>query len=392
MQGERTLTIDAISLTQKFIRTEGLSGAEDKMAELVEQTMQSLGFRDVERDEFGNVVGRVGPQSNRATLLFDGHMDVVKVVGQWTVDPFGGMIRDGRLYGRGATDMKGGLASAICGVAAAAATGRLKREVAVSASVLEEVIEGVALGAVLDRLKPEMVVICEPSNLTVKTGQRGRIEILLSVHGIPAHAAHPDRGLNPIDLAAKALTALAAMPMPSLDDFGRGLLVATDVITDPYPSVSVIPGKLTIRFDRRILPGETVESVVKQMDQALKPIHSTAFKIELSSDPIRTFTGREVTTPRFLSAWQLDPQHRLAQAAAEGLRLAGGGTPKFGVYGFCTNGSESAGRRGIPTIGLGPGREEDAHMIDESVGLDELRLAAEAYKNLTLKLAGSDLS
>src|SRR6266404_4971209 len=186
------LTIDAVSLTQQFVRTEGLSGAEDRMAALVESTMRALGYRDVERDEFGNVVGRVGPMGNRAALLFDGHMDVVKVVGNWSVDPFGGVIKDGRLYGRGATDMKGGLAAAICGVAAAARTGRLQREVAVSASVLEEVIEGVALGAVLDRLKPEMVVICEPSSLTVKTGQRGRIEIRLSVIGIPAHAAHPD--------------------------------------------------------------------------------------------------------------------------------------------------------------------------------------------------------
>lgn len=385
------MTIDAVSLTQKFIRTEGLSGAEDKMAALVEETMRSLGFRDVERDDFGNVVGRVGPPSNRSALLFDGHMDVVKIVGNWTVDPFGGEIKHGRLYGRGATDMKGGLAAAICGVSAAAATGQLKREVAVSASVLEEVIEGVALGAVLDRLKPEMVVICEPSNLTINIGQRGRIEILLSVHGIPAHAAHPDRGLNPIDLAAKGLAALATMPMPELEDFGCGLLVATDVISDPHPSVSVIPGKVTVRFDRRILPGETVESVVRQMEEVLQPIHPKAFRIDISCDPIRTFTGLEVTTPRFLAAWQLDSQHPLAQAAAEGLRQASGGDPRFGIYGFCTNGSESAGRRGIPTIGLGPGREEDAHIIDESVGIEELQVAAKAYMNLTLRLAGRDL-
>lgn len=386
------MTIDTVSLAQQFIRTEGLSGAEGNMATLVEETMRGLGFRDVERDEFGNVVGRVGPQSNRSALLFDGHMDVVKAIGEWTVDPFAGVIKDGRLYGRGATDMKGGLAAAICGVAAAAATGLLKREVAVSASVLEEVIEGVALGAVLDRLKPEMVVICEPSNLTIKTGQRGRIEILLSVRGTPAHAAHPDRGLNPIELTAKGLTALATIPMPRHADFGCGLLVATDVVSDPYPSVSLIPGKVTIRFDRRILPGETAESVLRQMEDVLRLVHPTAFGVEISSDPIRTFTGREVTTPRFLAAWQLDPQHRLAQAAADGLRQAGGGPPNFGIYGFCTNGSESAGRRGIPTIGLGPGREEDAHIVDESVGLDELRVAAEAYKHLTLTLAGSNLS
>ena len=383
------MTVDAIALTQAFIRTEGLSGAEEKMAELVQTTMQALGYRDIERDEFGSVVGRVGPPSNRAALLFDGHMDVVKVTGRWSVDPFGGIIKEGRLYGRGATDMKGGLAAAICGVALAARTGHLNREVAVSASVLEEVIEGVALGAVLDRIKPEMVVICEPSDMTIKTGQRGRIEIILVVEGIPAHAAHPDRGLNPIDLAVQGLAALSALPMPKLDDFGRGLLVATDVISEPYPSVSLIPSKVAVRFDRRILPGETVEDIKEQMTEALMPIHRTAFKIEISRDPIRTFTGREITAPRFLAAWQIDRDHQLVRAAAEGLREAGG-EPRLGVYSFCTNGSESAGRGGIPTIGIGPGREEDAHTIDESVGVEELRLATEAYRNLALKLAGRD--
>jgi acetylornithine deacetylase/succinyl-diaminopimelate desuccinylase-like protein len=153
--------------------------------------------------------------------------------------------------------------------------------------------------------------------------------------------------------------------MPRLDAFGRGLLVATDVISELYPSVSLIPSKITVLFDRRILPGETVDAVMAQMTEALMPTHHTAFKIEISSDPIRTFTGREVKTPRFPAAWQIDRDHPLVQAAAERLREAGG-KPRLGVYSFCTNGSESAARRGIPTIGIGPGREEDAHTADES--------------------------
>ncbi len=381
------MTMDVVVLTQRLIRTEGLSGEEGAMADLVEAVMTELGFREVTRDEYGTVVGRVGPPANRTALLFDGHMDVVPVTGEWSVDPFAGDIRDGRLYGRGATDMKGGLAGAICGVAAAAAEGKLTTEVAVSASVMEEVIEGVALGAVLDQLQPEMVVICEPSSLKVQVGQRGRIELLLTVTGRPAHAAHPQKGINPIGLASRALAALERLTLPKVEGFGEAILVPTDIVSDPYPSISMIPAAVKVRFDRRILPGETVEDVLGQMAEALREIDPAAFHLAVTADSVSTYTDRPIDRERFLPAWRIERDHTLVSVAERGLRAAGR-EPRLGIYGFCTNGSESAGRRGIPTIGLGPGAEEDAHTADESVALDELRAAAEVYKEMTLAIAG----
>ncbi|MCA9506700.1 MAG: M20/M25/M40 family metallo-hydrolase, partial [Myxococcales bacterium] len=173
--------MDAVELTQRLVRIPGVSGSEALMADTVEEVMRELGFREVVRDDLGAVIGIVGPEGSPTKLLFDGHMDVVPVVGNWSVDPFGGEIRDGRLWGRGSADMKGGLAAAICGVAAAARDGELACQAAVSATVLEEVIEGVALGAVMDRLAPEAVVICEPTSLTLNTAQRGRLEVLLTI-------------------------------------------------------------------------------------------------------------------------------------------------------------------------------------------------------------------
>ncbi len=385
------MTTDVVALTQKLIQTEGLSGQEGAVADVVEETMKTLGFRDVSRDEYGNVVGRVGPPGNRTALLFDGHMDVVPVTGEWTVDPFGAEIIDGRLFGRGSTDMKGGLAAAICGVASAAASGELVHEVAVSASVMEETIEGVALGSVLDELNPRMVVICEPSSLSIKTGQRGRIECLLRVTGKPSHAAHPDKGINPIDLSARGLEALREMTLPRQEGFGDAILVATDIITDPYPSISLIPNSATIRFDRRILPGETVDSVFNAMQDVLDNVDPHAFSLSVSRDPIRTFTDKEVASPRFLPAWEIDAKHDLVQAAKSSVTGAGCDV-KTGVYGFCTNGSESAGQRNIPTIGIGPGNESDAHIIDESVSIEELKKAATIYEQLSLQLAGKAMS
>ena len=376
---------DVVALTREMVRTPSLSGDEGSVAELVSQTMRALGF-EVSVDRNGSVLGLIGPKDAEVALMFDGHLDVVPVAGEWTHEPFGGEIVDGKLYGRGSTDMKGGIAAAICGVSVAAQSGQLKRRVAVSASVLEEVIEGHALAAVLDVCQPAAVVICEPSKLHVKVGQKGRMEILLTLHGKPAHAASPECGVNPLHAAARALLALDAIVLPKSADLGDALLVPTDIVSSPYPSISMIPIATTIRFDRRTLPGETSEQVIAEIEQCLRDAGVQDFTVKVSGDAVTTYTGEKATPSRWLPAWQLAPEHALRQSAIAAVQAAGL-EPTIGTWRFCTNGSESAGRRHIPTIGLGPGREEDAHTIDESIEISQLEGAKEIYKNLTLALA-----
>ena len=380
------MRFDEIDLAQQLVQIPGLSGAEGDVADRVEDAMNALGFRDVFRDELGNVVGFVGPQAEKTALLFDAHMDVVPAAGEWRMDPFGGEIVDGRLYGRGSTDMKGGLAAVICGAAAAAKSGRLSRQVAVSATVLEETLECVALGAVVESVKPEQVVICEPSNLAIILGQKGRAEILLTVEGIPAHAAFPASGKNPILLAAKALDALEKIELPQDPFIGKAILVATDIISDPYPSISLIPPKVTVRFDRRILPGETEEIILEQIIRTLKSIDDRAFSVSVTRDSVQAYTGKVIEAPRLFEAWKMERDIPLVKAAEAGVTAAGI-EPRFGSWGFCTNGSGTAGKRKIPTIGLGPGVEDDAHIADESISVEEIRKAKIVYEHLVLSLA-----
>lgn len=379
-----------VHLTRRLVAIDARSGEEGPVADLVEEAMRGLGYRDIRRDRLGNVVGYVGPQGTDVALLFDSHMDVVAPTGAWSVDPFGGDVRDNRLYGRGATDMKGALAASLCGVAAAARTGTLTRSVAVSASVLEETVEGGALAEVLDSVRPAMMVICEPSSLSVKIGQRGRIEIILAVSGVPAHAAHPDQGKNAIHLAARALVAIEGMPLPEDPILGAMAMVPTDIISDPYPLVSALPERVVMRFDRRIGTGESRESVLGSLKDCLSAVDPSAFDVQVSNGPLRTYTGVEVNWERHLAAWAQESDQPLAVAAAECLSDAGLEV-RFGTYGFCTNGSESAGRRNIATIGLGPGRESDAHTVDESISVGELNDAVKVYRNLVLKLAGGGI-
>jgi putative selenium metabolism hydrolase len=380
------MRLDEIELTQKLVQTPGLSGAESDVADIVEDAMNALGFNKVFRDALGNVVGLVGPKAETTALLFDAHMDVVPAAGEWRMDPFGGEIIDGRLYGRGSTDTKAGLAAAICGVAAAAKSGRLNRQVAVSATVLEESLECVALGAVVESLRPEQVVICEPSNLTIKLGQKGRAEILLTVAGIPAHAAFPSRGKNPILLAAKGLAALERIQLPKDPFIGGAILVATDITSDPYPSISLIPPRVTVRFDRRTIPGESEEIILNQILNALKSVDDHAFSVSVTRDTVQAYTGKAIEAPRLFTAWKVERDIPLVKAAQAGV-IAAGLEPEFGFWGFCTNGSETAGKRNIPTIGLGPGVEDDAHIADESISVEELRQAKIVYEHLVYNLA-----
>jgi putative selenium metabolism hydrolase len=379
--------LDAVELAGKLISIPGLSGAEADVADEVEQAMTSAGYRDVFRDELGSVIGIAGPEGGAPVLLFDGHMDVVPAVGTWTTDPFQPVVRDGRLYGRGSTDMKAGLAAAIAGVAAAAAAEALAQPVAVSATVMEETIEGVALARVLDVVRPAAVVICEASDLAVQIGQRGRAELLVTVTGSPAHAAYPERGTNPISLAASGLAALERLVMPADPDLGPAILVPTDVISEPWPSVSLIPSAVRIRFDRRTLVGETREDVVGAVAAALAVIDPAAFEVSVSAGSLAAYTGVTFDAPRWLPAWRMDSGHWLVDAASQAVTQVIG-TSRVGVYGFCTNGSESAGVRGMPTIGLGPGVAADAHTPDESVSVRQVQQAKDIYEQLAIHASG----
>lgn len=381
------LAWDAVSLTQAFVRIPSLSGQEQAMADFVQQVMRELGFDQISVDDKGSVLGFVGPAQAPLALLFDAHMDVVPIAGTWTVEPFGAQIKDGRMYGRGTSDMKAGLAAALCGAAAAARSGTLKQRIAVSASVMEEVIEGYALSHALEQCTPGAVVICEPSRLRIMVGQKGRQEILLRLQGRPAHAALPHLGVNPIQAAARAILALQTLDLPKDAQVGQALLVPTDIISDPHPSISLIPSSVTVRFDRRTLVGESSESVLKEMEQCLQGAGVEGFSLELVDSQVQTYTGQQASPERDLPAWRLDESAPLAQAMVQAVQQAGR-VVEMDTWWFCTNGSESAGRRGIPTIGLGPGEEAQAHTADESVAIDDVLGAKDIYEQLCLQLAG----
>ena len=384
LSAERKQTV--VEVTQSLIREKSLAGEEGQVARAVISAMRSLSYDDIRVDAAGNVIGILRPAtSSTATsgsLMFDSHMDTVAAAGAWTKDPFGGEVSAGRIWGRGTSDMKGALAASICGAAFAKQDSQLKETVYVSASVNEEQIEGLAFADVLKEYQPKRVVICESTGLKMNLGGRGRAEVFLTVKGIPAHASTPHLGVNALKKMATLILALNEWEPPYDPVLGYGIFEPTEIISNPYPSVSVLPDRCRVRSDRRLLAGEKESDVLDPILAIINNLHAedSAFNAiaEIDTESIRTYTGATRTMLKFQPAWKMAGDHPFVSASKVALN-----DPSVGYYSFCTNASRSCGIEGIPTIGFGPGSEHHAHTADEFCELEQLWGATQGYYALS---------
>lgn len=376
-----------IELTQKLVRCQGGAGDEKLAADLLAGEMRALGYDRVAVDENGSVLGIIEGRQPGPTLLLDGHLDTVGVAPglPWSHEPFGGQVVGAKLYGRGATDMKGPLAAATA-AAAGIDRSRISGRVAVSGSVMEEVLEGVALKTVMDALEPDFVVICEPSDLVLITGSRGRAEIQVETLGKPAHSSRPQEGINAVQAMLPVIQALEVLPLPVHPTIGRAILALTEIISEPYPAHSVIPSRCRATYDRRLVPGETQESVLVSFSD-LPTIPGASVSASIAKGEYSTYTGRRLEVDKWFPAWEIERGHPLVRKAAHGLEAAG--LPvACGTYQFCTNAAYSAGVAQTPTIGYGPSQASLAHVVDEYILIDELLQAVRGYEGIILSLLG----
>lgn len=385
--------IDSTSLiefTRDLVRTPGLSGEEQAVAARVEAEMRRLGFDTVEVDACGSVVGVIHGAQPGPTLLLDAHTDTVGIAPgvPWVFEPFGAQIDGDAIYGRGGADMKGALAAMVF-AASSVDRARLRGRVVVSASTLEEVLEGVALRAVMNRYPPDFVVIGEASGLNLVRGGRGRAEIHLTTTGIPAHSSAPHLGRNAVLDMMRVIAAIETLTLAADPLVGPAILALTDIVSDPYPGHSVVPSQCKVTYDRRLLPGETASSVLAEIT-TLPGVQGIQLDARIAVGRYRAYTGAVLETEKFFPAWVLEEESPLVQAALRGLTGIGM-NPSVGAYRFCTNAAYSAGIAGVPTIGFGPAVEADAHVIDERLRLADLQAAAAGYAAIIETVLGHGL-
>ena len=383
---ERSREEQVIELCQKLINEKSYSGHEDGVVRVLSERMKVMGFDEVTVDKYGNLIGCIRGNRPGKKILFDGHMDTVPVTeeNEWMYPPFAAEIHDGKIYGRGTTDMKGSLSAMIC-AASDFANDRNKDfsgEIYVAGVVHEECFEGVAAREISKAVNPDYVVIGEASTLNLKIGQRGRAEIVIETIGKPCHSANPEKGINAVYKMAKVIEAIRTLKPTHHPVLGNGILELTDIKSAPYPGASVVPEYCRATYDRRLLVGETKESVLAPINELLKKLMSEDPELKVKAyyavGKEECHTGYVIEGERFFPGWLFDKDEEFVQAVYEKLKEKGF-SPEITQYNFCTNGSHYAGEAGIKTIGLGPSRENLAHTLNEYIEIDQLTKVTECY-------------
>ena len=380
-------------LTRDLVAQQSESGSEDGAAGVLKQYMLRHGFDEVTTDDSGSVIGRLSGSRPGPKVLFDGHLDTVPVANPaaWTHDPYGCEIVDGRMYGRGTSDMKG----AVAAFTAAARFFSQDRnrdfggEIYIAGTVHEECFEGVAARSVSQTVHPDYVVIGEASLCDLKIGQRGRAEIVVETFGTPAHSANPDKGVNAVYAMCKVVEAIRQLPCPEHPVLGKGILELTDIKSSPYPGASVVPSLCRATFDRRTLAGEDEAVILGQVEQAIARARERIPGLEarafLAEGREACWTGETISAKRYFPAWVVEEDSELVQKALADLREAGIEAP-ISHFAFCTNGSHFCGEAGIPAIGYGPSLESLAHVRDEYIEIEQLTKACRGFESILRQL------
>lgn len=375
-----------IALCQELIQNKSYSGEENLVAARMRQAFEELGYDEVFVDDYGNIIGHIKGNLPGKAILFDGHIDTVPVPDEskWQHAPYSGELENGKIYGRGASDMKGAVSAMILGASyfAEDCQKNFAGNIYVAGVVHEECFEGIAARKISQRIKPDYVIIGEASELNLKRGQRGRAEVIVETEGKPAHSANPQAGINAVYKMAELINKIRTIETPHHDVLGQGILELTDIKSSPYPGASVVPDYCRVTYDRRLLVGETRELVLKPIIDLIKDLQKNdpefIANAYFSTGLEKCYTGADIEGERFFPGWLYEESDEFVQAAFRGLRDVGL-QPEITQYSFCTNGSHYAGEAGIKTIGFGPSRENLAHTIDEYIEVDQLLKATAGY-------------
>ena len=382
-----------IEFCQEAVRIPSYSGQEKGVAEFMKRKMEEYGFDEVIIDKYGSVLGTINGKRPGKTILMDGHIDTVDVIDapQWKHDPFGGEIVDGRIYGRGTSDMKGSDCAMITAAARyAEKTGKdFAGKICVSCTVHEECFEGVSSREITRLAKPDFVIIGEATTTTVKRGQRGRAEVVVETEGVSCHSSNPEKGVNAVYEMMAVIEEIRKIVPNEHPLLGKGILELTDIISKPYPGASVVPSLCRATFDRRTLVGEDEGVILGQVNEAIARAQEKhpglKARCYLADGEEKCWTGETIRAKRYFPAWVVDEDSELVQGAMKGLKDAGI-EAKLSHFAFCTNGSSFCGEAGIPCIGYGPSLESLAHVRDEYIEIDQLTKACKGFECILAQL------
>ncbi len=381
-----------ISLAQEMMRIPSPTGREAPLISFLEGKLREVGC-ETERQEIGggraNLMARFRGEEGGRCLLFHGHCDTVPEGDM--EDAFSGEIRGGKLYGRGAADMKGAIA-AMVGVMSAVSSSRIKPkgEILLVGTVDEEKDKLGIQRLLKDGLRADFAINGEPTDLKIAIGQKGCVGVKITTRGRATHGANPEKGVNAIVHMARLIERLNSMPMPSFELPGLPPVRGTanvSLIEGGIMFMAVPPG-CSIWVDRRTVPGESTEKILGEYRDLVKSLKTEEKELEAEVRVDRPDSQHPSIVKRGLLPFITPPEEEVVGAVREGFREVLGREGELSFLQCWTEADFFVNEAGIPTVLFGPGRLENAHSAEEHVALEDLVAAAKVYLLALARLLG----
>jgi acetylornithine deacetylase len=377
------MTVTPLAIAQDLVRIPSVNPAYDPespgetgVAEWIAAWGRAHGFEvrlQPVVDARPNVILTLRNAADRPHLLLNGHTDTVAVAGM-TVPPFDPQVRDGRLWGRGAADMKGPLACMLAAAARLATEPERWRGTLTVGCVVDEEFRFRGILALMEGIdRPDFAVVGEPTSLRVVRGCKGCLRFAIAVRGRAAHSAHPDRGRNAIVAMARAIVELDAY-------FGERLARTRHAEFGPSTGsigliaggtgVNIVAERCRIEIDVRLLPGQDAAATHREIEAALRA------RLPASEDYEWVFDPPLLVDPGFeIAADSPLVRHACAAAAVTEPEVA-----------FYSCDASKIAAAGVPCVVLGPGDIAVAHTAAESIAVAELDAATDVYRRLAVAL------
>ena len=376
---------DISRFLRDMIAIPSTSCEEEKVVQRIKQEMEKVGFDRIDIDPMGNILGYIGTGSR--LIAMDAHIDTVGVgdPNQWAFDPFGGFEDNKVIGGRGASDMKGGMAAMVYG-------GKIIKDLnldgdftlLITGTVQEEDCDGLCWQYIIkeQNIRPEFVVITESTSCNIYRGHRGRMEIEVSTKGLSSHGSAPHRGDNAIYKMTSIIDELAELNhrLKDHDFLGKGSLTVSQIYFSS-PSRCAVADGCTISVDRRLTVGETAESALHEI-RNLPSVTAVGAEVRMYDYAKPSYKGLTYPSDAYFPSWLIDETHSATKTLAEAYRGLFKSDPLIDKWTFSTNGVSIMGMFDIPCIGFGPGAEDQAHSPNEITWKNDLVKAAAMYATI----------
>jgi acetylornithine deacetylase/succinyl-diaminopimelate desuccinylase-like protein len=357
-----------------------LRRAADLIGDVLSSVGHEVALQDSGTERMPMVIAQREADGGRS-VVFNGHMEVYPPSESWSMDPFEGVIADGKIFGQGAADMKGGTAAMTmaCWILAKY---DLVPAGAIKLLAIPNHFEGGegtrnALGS---GLSADFAINCEPSGLLVLTGQRGILYADVAVAGRAAHTTALDIGVNAISRAAKVVTALEGLtPRDANGNPIDDVYIMNVAMISGGIAHNLIPEKCVLTIDTRFTPEQSVETVLRDMEAALAPVREDGLPITISVEETCKRNPR--------SSFRISEDHVLVRTLAAAHEASGGGAAAYGFHRAWPD-TPIFNEMGIPAVTYGPGSME-CYWDDEYVDIADYLTAIETYCLAATRLLAS---